>query len=169
MRYLILSSICIYFIIFYSVVKLNISYSYDSMKELVNYLTASSGVVFTILGLWIAYVYPNAIVKIVRPSIEDILKSEDIARIRRMLIVLCFCILIIGVALLFHLSYLFLVKTPFYASNALLIKNFALSVIGCASLLQLIVFYFVIATNINFLHDLYTKTNMNEVNEKLSK
>jgi hypothetical protein len=169
MRYLIIGS-CIFPILFYlGISEFKITYTYDLMKELVNFLTASSGSIFTILGLWVAYVYPNAIVKIVRPSIEDILSAEDVSRLRRMLIVLCLCILIVAVSLLFHLFYLFLAKTGFYIDNIVLIKNLALMVVGYISLLQLVVFYFVIATNINFLHDLYSKTNMQEVNDKLSK
>lgn len=169
MRYILAISIIFLAVCFYGVQELKIDYTYNLMKELINYLTASSGAVFTILGLWVAYVYPNAIVKIVRPSIDEILSPDDVTRLKRMLIVLCLCILIIAVSLIFHLSYLFLSKTSFYLHNVTLIKNLALTIVGYISVLQLIVFYFVIATNINFLHDLYSKTNMQEVNDKLSK
>ena len=43
-----------------------------SISKVLTLISASSGVIFTILGLWIAYVYPNAIIKLAKPSMDEI-------------------------------------------------------------------------------------------------
>ncbi|WP_125784640.1 hypothetical protein [Pseudoalteromonas rubra] len=169
MRLFFVISIIYFFSAFYFVEPQFINYKYEAMKEAVNFFTASSGAVFTLLGLWVAYVYPNAIVKIVRPSVDDIFSKDDLVRLRRMLFVLCLCIMIIAASLFFHVLYLFLYGTEYYNINSYFIKKLALILIGYLSIVQFIVFYFVVATNVNFLNDLYTKRNMQEVNDKLSK
>lgn len=39
--------------------------------------------IFTIMGIWIAYVYPNAVLRIVQPSkVVAVFAEEDIKRVR---------------------------------------------------------------------------------------
>lgn len=165
----VLISIAIILLSWFLIDSVVLGYTYNNFKEVINYLTASSGVVFTILGLWIAYVYPNAVVKVVRPSIDDIFAKEDLERLSRMLLVLSLCLLIIAGSLFFHLGYALLSNTTFYTMHSDIIKQLSVAIIIYMSCMQIVIFYFVIATNINFLNDLITKLNMIKINDKLSK
>ena len=53
---------CIFFATFFVVAKnIPIDYKYDDYKDFINILINISGMIFTIMGIWIAFLYPNAL------------------------------------------------------------------------------------------------------------
>ncbi|TQP94163.1 hypothetical protein FLL78_19365, partial [Vibrio cholerae] len=65
-----------------------ISYSFSSdivfldVEVLISILQNTSAMIFTIMGIWIAYVYPNAVLRIVQPSkVVAVFAEEDIKRV----------------------------------------------------------------------------------------
>ena len=62
---------------YFFVSKLSISYSFEDYKEYSSVLINVSSMVFTIMGIWIAFLYPNALSRIIDPKITTVDFSES--------------------------------------------------------------------------------------------
>ncbi len=75
--------------------------TYEDIEPLVSILQNTSAMVFTVMGIWIAYVYPNAVLKIVQPSkVAAVFSSEDLDRVRLLVGVVILSAFIIAVLVL---------------------------------------------------------------------
>ena len=67
-----LKKILIYLLILacaiYLINNFSLTYSFNDLKDYMNVLLGISGMVFTIMGIWIAFLYPNALSRIVDPN-----------------------------------------------------------------------------------------------------
>ncbi|EKI6253415.1 hypothetical protein PF376_004368, partial [Salmonella enterica] len=50
---------------------------FKDVEPIISILQNTSAMIFTIMGIWIAYVYPNAVLKIVQPSKVTVIFSDD--------------------------------------------------------------------------------------------
>src|SRR5688572_31238843 len=57
--------------------------AFKDVEPLISILQNTSAMIFTIMGIWIAYVYPNAVLRIVQPSkVAAIFSDDDLKRVR---------------------------------------------------------------------------------------
>lgn len=148
-----------------------IDYSFGDYDAYATILIGVSGMVFTIMGIWIAFIYPNALQRIVNPNklevadfsegLEDTQRLEAIVgSVLKSAVVIIFLMIL----LLFKLVF---IKSGLYFLNEDLIKSLLLSVIIVLSYVQIEAVYQVIRANILFLEDLHNKREQREIDEDI--
>ncbi|HTG56502.1 MAG TPA: hypothetical protein VL943_09555 [Niabella sp.] len=143
-------------------------FSYQDVEPLISALENMSAMVFTIMGIWIAFIYPNAILRITQPSkIDAIFSEEDEKRINMLVGTIIVSALVLVFLLLSTLLKLFLSKSGLYLHFPSLVKITGVSFLLLLSYVQLVCVYIVIASNVNFLIDLRSKRNLHEMNRRL--
>src|SRR5690606_9034954 len=143
-------------------------FSYQDVEPLISALENMSAMVFTIMGIWIAFIYPNAILRITQPSkIDAIFSEEDEKRINMLVGTIIVSALVLVFLLLSTLLKLFLSKSGLYLHFPSLVKIIGVSFLLLLSYVQLVCVYIVIASNVNFLIDLRSKRNLHEMNRRL--
>ncbi|HIF9354082.1 TPA: hypothetical protein ACX6RJ_002087 [Photobacterium damselae] len=144
------------------------NFNYNSLKDLIDILKNASAMIFTIVGIWIAYIYPNAITAIVKPESIGIIAGEQDARRIEMLvgIIITSALIIIGI-ILFFASKSIIGELSWYAENRYWIKPFGITVILSLSYLQILSITKVIFSNIMFLNDLHSKLNQKKIEDQL--
>ena len=148
--------------------KIQNDFSYDSLKDLIDILKNASAMIFTIVGIWIAYIYPNAITAIVKPnSIEVIAGEQDARRIEMLVgIIITSALIIIGIILFFTAKSV-TGGSSWYSENRIWIKPSGIAFILFLSYLQILSILKVIFSNIMFLNDLHTKLNQKKLEDQL--
>ena len=64
---------------------IEIDYSYSDFKNYISALLTASSMVFTLMGIWIAFLYPNALQRLVDPvKIENADFSETLNETKRL-------------------------------------------------------------------------------------
>ena len=140
---------------------LEINYSFDELKDYLNVLLAASGMVFTIMGIWIAFLYPNALQRLVNPQkIENADFSSTLSETKRLesLVgsVLKSAFVVIAIMLVFIGKILF-GRLSFVALNLDTIKAITISFVVFVTYLQLEAFFHVMYSNVLFISDLHKK------------
>lgn len=141
--------------------KLKVDYKYDDLKDFIGLMVQIAGMVFTIMGIWIAFVYPNALSRLMDPgkiAIADF--SESLLETRRLERIVAAVLVSAAVAVGFTLVVLVKIalwKTDFYCLHRDVIKAAALSFVGFGTLLQFEAVASVIFANVMFINDLHRK------------
>lgn len=148
-----------------------IDYSFGDYDAYATVLIGVSGMVFTIMGIWIAFIYPNALQRIVNPKkleVADFSEGlEDTHRLEAIVgSVLKSAMVIIFLMMLLLLKLVF-TKSGFYALNIVVIKALLLSVIIVLSYVQIEAVYQVIKANISFIEDLHNKREQREIDDDI--
>ncbi|ELS3450674.1 hypothetical protein ACVV7M_002567 [Vibrio vulnificus] len=153
--------------LFYGTYKYSATINYTDIKDLMDILKNASAMIFTIVGIWLAYIYPNAITALVKPeSISLIAGRKDAKRIEMLVgIIISSAIVIVGIILFFILKVL-LSPTPFYASNVEWIKPLAIAFVFMLTYLQVVSIVKVVWSNILFINDLHGRLNQQELENK---
>lgn len=141
---------------------------FKDVEPILSILQNTSAMIFTIMGIWIAYVYPNAVLKIVQPSsVAAIFSDEDLKRVRLLVGVVVFSALILVLLLLGVSVKTFLIKTSLFTLN----KTFFVGIgLWCMLLIiyaQLLCVYIVVASSVNFIIDLKNLNVRKRLSEKL--
>ncbi|AZO83692.1 hypothetical protein BOO88_10555 [Stutzerimonas stutzeri] len=141
--------------------KYGVSYSYSDFKDYGNNLLAISGMVFTIMGIWVAFIYPNAILRLQAPSkIKNADFTQTLEDTRRLeSIVGC---IMKSAFVATALCLVFLIKilassTPLYKENIQLIKSLVLGVTMLLTILQGSAVASVMYANFMFIEDLHRR------------
>ncbi|MDA5481420.1 hypothetical protein PGS49_12220 [Yersinia intermedia] len=148
-----------------------ISYSFSDFSSYTSVLISVSGMVFTIMGIWIAFIYPNALQKIVNPDkIENVDFSEGLEDTKRLESIVGSVLKSATVIII--LMTIFLLKLIFYKTNIYLsykdfFKYLSLSIIIVLSYAQIEAVFQVILSNIKFIEDLHSKREQNEIDEDI--
>lgn len=143
-----------------------IRYSYADFKDYCNTLLAVSGMVFTIMGIWIAFVYPNAIVRLQDPAkIKTADFSQTMSDTRRLENIVGSVLESAFVATM--ITALYLVKliiwhAPFNHEYLIPIKAAALGVIVFLTLIQSSAVFSVMYSNYLFVDDLHNRRETKE-------
>ncbi|MGN5012297.1 hypothetical protein ACTG24_14925 [Aeromonas veronii] len=140
------------------------------IEPLISILQNTSAMIFTIMGIWIAFVYPNAILSIIqKQNVESIFSDDDERRIILMVGVvavsaLVMCCLLIGTAI-----------TPFII-HGFIYKNYpeAVHFLGIFFILlltyvQLLAIYVVIASNVDFIMNIRNLRNKRRLHERFNR
>ncbi|MDO9013894.1 MAG: hypothetical protein Q7U84_03835 [Polynucleobacter sp.] len=149
----------------------SVSYSYEDYNNYLTLLTGVSGMVFTIMGIWIAFLYPNAMSRIVSPDklvAKDFSESKsDARRLESIVGAVMIAALVLVSALLITLAKILLLMTPFYLEYRLQLKAAGLSTLIFLTLVQLESVFFVVLSNVMFINDLHFKRQVRQADEEL--
>ena len=167
--------ICIYFalpiISSYLIHRFSLDYHAHDFAQYTSILISVSSMVFTIMGIWIAFLYPNALSRIVDPTrkaSEDF--SESLHETKRLesivLSILKSAVVVLGIMLI-YLSKVLLSNTVFYVNYLQLVKTAALAWLILLSWLQVEAVCQVGYANIMFLNDLHNKREEAEVDRRI--
>lgn len=147
------------------------NYNYSDLKDYHQILLNISGLVFTIMGIWIAFLYPNSLMKIVNPGkIETVDFSdalEDTKRLESIVGSVLKSAVIATSIMFFLLLKILFFDTNFYKSNITELKQVALSITILLTYLQVEAIFQVITSNISFINHLHHKREDKESDNKL--
>ncbi|EJY1965111.1 hypothetical protein OFV41_002484 [Escherichia coli] len=120
------------------------------------------------MGIWIAYVYPNAVLKIVQPSkVTAIFSDDDLKRVRLLVGVVISSALILLVLLTGVTLKTFLTKTNIFAQHRQVFTGIGIWCLLALIYAQLFCIYAVIASSVNFIIDLKNLNTKKRLSEKL--
>jgi hypothetical protein len=139
----------------------SLKYSFADFKACGDILFNVSGMVFTIMGIWIAFLYPNALSRLANPSkIEVADFSETLGETRRLEAIVG-SILKSGVVaislVLMNFGAMMFRNTNFLLTNISHIKSIAFGVLIMLLYIQLEAVVSVAYANITFLNDLHSR------------
>lgn len=149
--------------------KLKIDFKYEDFKDYLVLISGVSGMVFTIMGIWIAFLYPNAVSRIVDPNkivAADFSESQsDSKRLESIVGAIAAAGVVMIAALVITLTKVILFLSPFYLEHRIYIKSGALSLALFMTLLQMESVFKVLLANIMFINDLHFKRQARESEE----
>jgi hypothetical protein len=145
----------------------HVDYSIGDFKNFTDSLLAVAGMVFTLMGIWIAIIYPNALQRFVNPStVASADFTADLSDTRRLeaLVagVLKSALAVMFVLITYMLKFV-LSKTQIYSDHIASLKWAALSLAVALSILQLEAIFRVAVANIMFINDLHSKRRERQV------
>lgn len=140
---------------------------YSDLKDLLDILKNSSAMIFTIIGIWLAFLYPSAITAIVNPdSISVIAGEKDAKRIEMLVgIILTSAFVIAGIIVFFALKAL-ISPTVIYINNYSWIKPIGLAFVYHLTCVQILSLAKVVWSNILFINDLHKPINQNKLEKE---
>jgi len=148
---------------------LKIEFKYEDFKDYLTLLSGVSGMVFTIMGIWIAFLYPNAVSRIVDPdkTITTAFSESraDSKRLESIVGAILTAGLVMVAALAITLAKLVFFLSPFYVEHRLHIKSAAISLVVFITFLQMESVFRVLLANIMFINDLHFKRQARESEE----
>lgn len=147
------------------------SYSYSDYKDYLALLAGLSGMVFTIMGIWIAFLYPNAMSRIVsseRLVARDFSESRSDAKRLESIVGAVMISALIMLAILFITLFKIIIQmTPIYFSHKVEIKSGALAVVLFMTLVQMESVVNVVISNVMFINDLHFRRQARQAEEEL--
>ncbi|GCF91024.1 hypothetical protein [Shewanella sp. M-Br] len=142
--------------------------TFKDVEPLISILQTTSAMIFTIMGIWIAYVYPNAVLRIVQPSkVTAIFSSEDLERVRLLVGVVILSACILAMLLIGITAKAFVAKTSLFLVNKAFFTGLSLWWLLAITYAQLFCIYAVIASSVNFIIDLKNLKSKQQLSEKL--
>lgn len=143
-------------------------FTYSDFKDYCNTLLAISGMVFTIMGIWIAFVYPNAIKRLQDPDKIKIADFTATMQDTRRLESIVGSIMESG-AVAISITIIYLLKLvisgmPIYIEYRELIKATGAGIVIFLTLVQCSAVLSVIYANYLFIDDLHTRREAQERN-----
>jgi uncharacterized membrane protein len=146
-------------------------YSYSDYKDYLALLAGLSGMVFTIMGIWIAFLYPNAMSRIVSPErlvARDFSESRsDAKRLESIVGAVMISALIMLAILFITLLKMIVMMLPLYLVYKEEIKSGALAVVVLMTLIQMESVINVVISNIMFINDLHFRRQARQSDEEL--
>lgn len=127
-----------------------------------------SAAVFTIAGIWIAYIYPEAIIAFTSPDKVNLLHgTESTRRIKELVLVIISSSIVLLSTLLYNLGYAFLIKAEFVVSYKITFKVIVTTLICFISFIQIKALWSILLSNIMFVDKLYGLKTEREVDDDL--
>ncbi|HIF9548969.1 TPA: hypothetical protein ACX6S2_001219 [Photobacterium damselae] len=141
---------------------------FSEIQSLVSILQNTSAMIFTIMGLWIAYVYPNVILRIVHPSkVVAVFSDEDELTVKLLVGVVVLSAATMGLLVLGTSLQVFIVKTSMFATYPNVFSFIGLWFLLALTYVQLFCIYMVIATSVNFVMKLKNVRHSKALSKKL--
>ncbi|WP_238875307.1 hypothetical protein [Achromobacter xylosoxidans] len=148
-----------------------LDFRYEDFRDFLTFLCTVSGMVFTIMGIWIAFLYPNAISRIVSPEklvAADFSESgSDAKRLEKIVGAIISSSLVMVAVLILIFFKIILSKTDLYIQNILQFKSAALFAAAFMTLIQLESIVHVVIANVMFINDLHTKRQNRKSDEDI--
>lgn len=148
--------------------KFHFEISFAEVEPLISILQNTSVMIFTIMGIWIAYIYPNAVLRIVQPKkVVAIYSEDDVSRVKLLVGVVILSAFILSMLVLGVVIKTFIVKTEFYTNHDGFFTFTAIWFLLALTYAQLFCIYVVIASSVNFILDLKKLKNRKVLSTKL--
>lgn len=148
-----------------------LSISYDDFKDFAEILLNVSGVVFTVMGIWIALIYPAALSKIIDSDKVVLVDFSELKTDTKRLEFLVFSVLksafVVVVILFSYLFRLVVINFEIYLEFLFLFKAFAVSVLALLFLMHLESIWHIVAANVMFINDLHRKRQEREADRDI--
>jgi hypothetical protein len=146
-------------------------YQYSDYKDYLGLITGISGMVFTIMGIWIAFLYPNAMSRIISPGkliAKDFSESKsDAKRLESIVGAVIASAIVMMFVLLITLLKIFIQMTPIYMAYKQEIKSIALAIAIFVTFIQLEAVINVVISNVMFINDLHFKRQTRQSDDEL--
>ncbi|MEP9146913.1 hypothetical protein ABKT18_02230 [Enterobacter hormaechei] len=131
--------------------------NYNDVKDILSVLQNISAAIFTIVGLWIGFLYPNAIASIVNDDIDYIKNTKDAPRIEKLIYVV-----ITSAVVMLSILFVYLFKSigsglSSSIVHADFIKMAGITFVYFMCWLQIKCVFSVILSNISFANNLHTR------------
>ena len=131
--------------------------NYNDIKDILGVLQNISAAIFTIVGLWIGFLYPNAIASIVNDDIDYIKNTKDAPRIEKLIYVV-----ITSAIVMLSILFVYLFKSitsglSGIASYFDIIKMAGITFVYFMCWLQVKCVFSVILSNISFANNLHSR------------
>lgn len=141
---------------------------YQSVVDLLGGLQNASAMIFAIAGIWLAYLYPNAIAGLIKNEKVDFFTSkQDAKRIEGIVyIIIMSALVLLGVIAFYFISAL-VKNTHFYSDNKYLLKSVGVSFVSYLIILQAKCVILLILRNVSFINRLFAVINDKELDGKL--
>lgn len=161
-----------FFLLFFMILKIvGFDYNYSDLEKYMELLLTVSAMVFTIMGIWIAFLYPNALNKIVNPkkveyadfndSLNETKRLEGlVASVLRSAFVVTAVVLIFLSELVFSF---FLTNSEYFLS----VKQLVVSLVIVLTFLQLESVFYVMYSNVMFINELHNKREEREADDDI--
>ncbi|OIX91185.1 hypothetical protein BFS14_23840 [Serratia fonticola] len=142
--------------------------TFKDVESLISILQNTSVMIFTIMGIWIAYVYPNAVLRIVQPSkVAAVFSDKDLERVRLLIGVVVISAFILALLVFGVAAKVFITKTNIFSQHKPLFTGISLWCLLAMTYAQLFCIYAVIASSVSFLIDLKNLKSKKRLSEKL--
>ncbi|WP_042860517.1 hypothetical protein [Dickeya sp. NCPPB 3274] len=135
------------------------SLKFNEVKDVIGTLQNISAAIFTIVGLWVGFLYPNAIQGIVSDNVDYIKNTKDVPRIERLIYVIIFSALVMLGTLMFYIVKSLIGYSSFYIEHKDSIKFSGLVFVYFLCWLQSRCIFSVIISNFRFANNLYSRIN----------
>ncbi|UVM03006.1 hypothetical protein [Pseudomonas laurylsulfatiphila] len=143
-----------------------LDFSYSDFKDYGNTLLAVSGMVFTIMGIWIAFVYPNAILRLQDPNkikTGDFSRTlQDTRRLEAIVGSIMASAFVASAVTGIYFCKLLLAKTIIVTAHLAAIKAFGIGFIAFLTAIQSVAIFYVIYSNYLFIEDLHVRREFRE-------
>ncbi|MTD08129.1 hypothetical protein GKN89_15490 [Serratia sp. YC16] len=131
------------------------SFSYNDAKDILGVLINISASIFTIVGLWVGFLYPNAMNSIVKDDISYIKNEHDSPRIEKLVYTIITSAFVMAGILIFFLVKAMFHALPVYNANKELFKYIGIFFIYFMSWMQLKCVMSLILSNLHFVNHLH--------------
>lgn len=152
-------------------IKFRVDYSYSSFKDYSEVLLNVSGMVFTLMGIWVALLYPNALTKIVdekKVIVADFSDAkQDTKRLEFLVSSILKSALIVICLMVVFLSKIVFSEAGFYGDYKFYVKSFVLSFVFTLSVVQAEAVLHVMLANIMFINDLHKRREDREADKDI--
>lgn len=146
---------------FFLVLRAGIQYSHVELKSYLDSLVNASAMVFTIMGIWIAFLYPNALSRLVDPKkVKTADFSDTLVETRRLEAIVGSVLksgIVVLIALSISIGKILFSTTGFYIANYAVIKLAVLALVVTMTYVQAEAIIRVLLSNVMFLNDLHRK------------
>lgn len=157
------SFLCLLTLIFFH---FNFKFEYSDFVNYFNSLLLVSSMIFTIMGIWIALIYPNALHRILNPTVVETAdfsaELEDTKRLEGLVASVLRSALVAMLIVLIFLVKPFLVNISFFIHFYHELMIVLASVAVCLSILQLESIFHVAVSNFRFISELHSKREKRE-------
>ncbi|THK42193.1 hypothetical protein E8Q33_05285 [Methylophaga sp. SB9B] len=142
--------------------------TFEQLHTIFHALETISIGVFTLSGIWIAVIYPEAIAAFTNPEKLTILKgSEQAKRIENLVLIVFTSAFVLISTLIFYTASELLKNLPFVIENHKIILLFSIAFSVYLAILQIVAILSIMISNIKFVNDLYKKNAEQEANKRL--
>ncbi|QZQ52002.1 hypothetical protein K6L24_09675 [Erwinia persicina] len=132
---------------------------FNDLKDILSTLLNLSAAIFTIVGLWVGFLYPNAINSIIKDDISYIKNQKDAPRIEKLVYVIIISALVMLGTLVIFLLRVVIPTFPLYFNNIKTFKIACLTLIFFMCWMQSKCVFSIILSNLHFVNSLHGKLN----------
>lgn len=140
----------------------------SDLAPILSTLQNISAAVFTLAGIWIAYMYPEAITAFTNSEKISLIKgSEHVGRIRDLVLIIFTSAFVLAGVLLYNITYFLFSNSDFVVLHSQVFKSLAVAFVCFISINQIKAIASIMLKNIKFIDKLYHLKTEREIEDDL--